>query len=59
MPSQKITSPVGPIMEMGADNHGFHHEITEDCEGIDAIWVIIDRLTMSAHFLAIRESSSA
>ena len=27
--------------------------------GFDAIWVIVDRLTKSAHFLAIRESSSA
>ncbi|KAJ9558260.1 hypothetical protein OSB04_012874 [Centaurea solstitialis] len=27
--------------------------------GCDAIWVIVDRLTKSAHFLAIRESSSA
>ena len=28
-------------------------------KGFDAIWVIVDRLTKSAHFLAIRESSSA
>ncbi|KAL4565797.1 hypothetical protein LXL04_029903 [Taraxacum kok-saghyz] len=27
--------------------------------GFNAIWVIVDRLTKSAHFLAIRESSSA
>ena len=26
--------------------------------GVDAIWVIVDRLTKSAHFLAISESSS-
>ena len=28
-------------------------------KGFDAIWVIMDRLTKSAHFLAIQESSSA
>ena len=28
-------------------------------KGFDAIWVIVDRLTKSAHFLPIRESSSA
>ena len=27
--------------------------------GVNAIWVIIDRLKKSAHFLAISESSSA
>ncbi|KAL4555554.1 hypothetical protein LXL04_038176 [Taraxacum kok-saghyz] len=27
--------------------------------GVDAIWVVVDRLTKSAHFLAIQESSSA
>ena len=27
-------------------------------KGFDAIWVIVDRLTKSAHFLPIRESSS-
>ena len=27
-------------------------------KGNDVIWVIVDRLTKSAHFLAIRESSS-
>ena len=27
--------------------------------GFDAIWVIVDRLTKSVHFLAIRESSIA
>ena len=28
-------------------------------KGLDAIWVTVDRLTNSGHFLAIRESSSA
>ena len=27
--------------------------------GADTIWVIVDRLTKSAHFIAIKESSSA
>ena len=27
--------------------------------GVDTIWVVVDRLTKSAHFLVIKESSSA
>ncbi|CAH1438310.1 unnamed protein product [Lactuca virosa] len=37
----------------------FITKLLRTAKGYDAIWVIIDRLTKSAHFLAIRESSSA
>ena len=37
----------------------FITNLPKRAKGIDAIWVIMDRLTKSAHFLAIRESSSA
>ena len=37
----------------------FITNLPKTARGFDAIWVIVDRLTKSAHFLAIRESSSA
>ena len=37
----------------------FITKIPQTAKGFDAIWVIVDRLTKSAHFLAIRESSLA
>ena len=37
----------------------FITKLPKTARGVDAIWVIVDRLTKSAHFLAISESSSA
>ena len=37
----------------------FITKLPRTAKGFDAIWVIVDRLTKSAHFLAIQESSSA
>ena len=37
----------------------FITKLPRTARGVDAIWMIIDRLTKSAHFLAISESSSA
>ena len=37
----------------------FITKLPRTMRGVDAIWVIMDRLTKSAHFLAISESSSA
>ena len=37
----------------------FITRLPRTAKGFDAIWVIMDRLTKSAHFLAIQESSSA
>ena len=36
----------------------FITKVPRTARGVDAIWVIVDRLTKSAHFLAISESSS-
>ena len=33
--------------------------LSRTARGVDAIWVIVDRLTKSTHFLAISESSTA
>lgn len=37
----------------------FITKLSTTAKGFDAIWVIVDRLTKSARFLAIQESSSA
>ena len=37
---------------------GFIIKLPRTAKGFDAIWVIVDRLTKSAHLLAIRKSSS-
>ena len=43
---------------MGGDHHGIHHEIAQDDTGVDFIWINVDNLTKSAHFLPIVESMS-
>ena len=37
----------------------FITKLPRTARGVDAIWVIVDRLTKSTHFLAISERSSA
>ncbi|GKA31163.1 reverse transcriptase domain-containing protein [Tanacetum coccineum] len=34
----------------------FHHQASRSTQGFNTIWVIVDRLTKSAHFLPIREN---
>ncbi|KAL0290521.1 UNVERIFIED_CONTAM: Transposon Tf2-11 polyprotein [Sesamum angustifolium] len=43
-------------MEMGKDHYGFYCWITTYVQKHDAYWVVVDRLTKSAHFLPIRKS---
>jgi hypothetical protein len=40
-------------LEMGGYFHGFYCGIAPLAKGYDSIWVIIDRLTKSAHFLPV------
>ncbi|GJX64912.1 putative reverse transcriptase domain-containing protein [Tanacetum coccineum] len=43
-------------MEMGRDSYGFcESKLPRTSSGHDIIWVIVDRLTKSAHFLPMRE----
>ena len=37
----------------------FITKLPRTARGVNAIWVIVDRLTKSAHFISISESSSA
>ena len=41
-------------MEVGARHNGFCDLLATDMQGYDAVWVIVDRLTKSAHFLVVR-----
>ena len=41
-------------MEVGARHDGFCDHFPRTPQGHDAVWVIVDRLTKSAHFLAVR-----
>ncbi|GJQ98178.1 reverse transcriptase domain-containing protein [Tanacetum coccineum] len=41
---------------VGEDIDGFHHQIPKTAAGYDSIWVIVDRLTKSVHFLPMRET---
>lgn len=44
---------------MGENIYGLLTKLPRTPRGIDAIWVINDKLAKSTHFLAIQESSSA
>ena len=41
-------------MEVGAHHDGFCDSLATDIGGYDAVWVIVDKLSKSAHFLAVR-----
>ena len=41
--------------EVGKGDHGFRNQASENLKEHDAIWVIVDRLPKSAHFLPISE----
>ncbi|XP_043696781.1 uncharacterized protein LOC122647449 [Telopea speciosissima] len=47
-------------MEMGACYYGLRHRITHlgASRGVDAIWIIVDRLTKTAHFTPIKVTYS-
>nr|GEY88523.1 reverse transcriptase domain-containing protein [Tanacetum cinerariifolium] len=45
-------------MEMGKNNDGLRYKTTKTSSGHDTIWVIIDRLTKSAHFIPTKETDS-
>ena len=47
-----------PSMEMGEDYYGFCDRSSTDSEATYAIWVIVDRLTKSAHFLPVNVEDS-
>ncbi|XP_038685746.1 uncharacterized protein LOC119985529 [Tripterygium wilfordii] len=44
------TTPAGGTMEMGDDCYGFCDSVAETPKQNDTVWVIVDRLSKSAHF---------
>ena len=42
------------FMEMGGHWDGFHYWTPKTSQGYDSIWVIVDRLTKSTHFLPVK-----
>jgi len=46
-------------MEIGPHHHGFYSGHARTNKHHDAIWVIVDRLAKSAHFLAVKFTSTA
>ncbi|GKA26627.1 hypothetical protein Tco_0712736 [Tanacetum coccineum] len=44
------------MYDLSADFHGFVMDLLPSSERHDAIWVVVDRLTKSAHFLPIRKN---
>ncbi|GJS91093.1 putative reverse transcriptase domain-containing protein [Tanacetum coccineum] len=43
-------------MEIGENQYGFITKLPKTSSGSDTIWVIVDRLTKSTHFLQIKET---
>ena len=46
-------------MEVGGDHYGFCGRRAVTTGGYDSIWVVVDRLTKSAHFLPVKTGYSA
>ena len=52
-------SPFYPGLEMGRYFYGFYCGLPRTSKGYDSIWVIMDHLTKSAHFLPVDTRYSA
>ncbi|KAD4585763.1 hypothetical protein E3N88_23364 [Mikania micrantha] len=55
-PSGLLTQPEIPIWKWEQISMDFITKLPRTPSGCDTIWVIVDRLTKSAHFLAIKEN---
>ncbi|KAK1421783.1 hypothetical protein QVD17_24409 [Tagetes erecta] len=58
-PSGLLVQPEIPVWKWESISMDFITKLPRTPSGCDSIWVIVDRLTKSAHFLAIRESDPA
>ncbi|GJU42920.1 putative reverse transcriptase domain-containing protein [Tanacetum coccineum] len=57
-PSGLLVQPVIPAWKWGNITMDFVTELPKTSTGQDTIWVIVDRLTKSAHFLPMKENDS-
>nr|GEZ74680.1 putative reverse transcriptase domain-containing protein [Tanacetum cinerariifolium] len=55
-PSGLLVQPAIPEWKWDNITMGFITKLPKSSQGFDTIWVIVDRLTKSAHFLPIREN---
>nr|GEZ95671.1 putative reverse transcriptase domain, ribonuclease H-like domain, aspartic peptidase domain protein [Tanacetum cinerariifolium] len=56
-PSGLLVQPAIPVWKWDNITMDFVTKLPKSSQGLDTIWVIIDRLTKSAHFLPIRENN--
>nr|GEZ96745.1 putative reverse transcriptase domain, ribonuclease H-like domain, aspartic peptidase domain protein [Tanacetum cinerariifolium] len=54
-PSGLLVQPAIPVWKWDNITMDFNTKLPKSSQGFDSIWVIVDRLTKSAHFLPIRE----
>ncbi|GJW21116.1 putative reverse transcriptase domain-containing protein [Tanacetum coccineum] len=57
-PSSLLVQPVIPVWKWENITMDFVTKLPKTSSGQDAIWVIVDRLTKSAHFLPMKETDS-
>nr|GEX71023.1 putative reverse transcriptase domain-containing protein [Tanacetum cinerariifolium] len=57
-PSGLLVQPAIPMWKWDNITMDFITKLPKSSQGFDTIWVIVDRLTKSAHFLSIRENDS-
>nr|GEX51503.1 putative reverse transcriptase domain-containing protein [Tanacetum cinerariifolium] len=55
-PSELLVQPAIPVWKWDNIIMDFVTKLPKSSQGFDTIWVIVDRLTKSAHFLPIREN---
>nr|GEX62636.1 putative reverse transcriptase domain-containing protein [Tanacetum cinerariifolium] len=56
IPSRLLVQPAIPVWKWDNITMDFVTKLPKLSQGFDTIWVIVDRLTKSAHFLPIREN---
>nr|GEZ42649.1 hypothetical protein [Tanacetum cinerariifolium] len=57
-PSRLLVQRAIPVWKWDNITMDFFTKLPKSTQGFDTIWVIVDRLTKSAHFLPIRENDS-
>nr|GEV78051.1 reverse transcriptase domain-containing protein [Tanacetum cinerariifolium] len=56
IPSGMLVQPAIPVWKWDNIIMDFVTKLPKSSQGLDTVWVIVDRLTKSAHFLPIREN---
>jgi len=51
-----VATVISSRVEVGRGQYGLHHRFANYAKRDDSIWVIVDRLTKSAHFILVKNS---